>query len=253
MDNPTFLNEEDIPMVHQDEEDYDDYNTPNTSWIDETSFTVPDTTEATSDLRLKQKQKRDKIVSLHKYLSVTGDPDLADLDRFTIRKNLKTGNIEFLLLNGNKHWQSLPNKGTGKCLAPKTLREKFGGLNIMKSVLSLDETSSALERSFKASTKLRHELSLPTDLEMETIPLEELSSLVKDIHVKTREASQSTDLDTREILGIDQALQSIQGQLLNNTSKVTEINKSVKRDTKKLQEVENDPTYSDEQKRRKRY
>ena len=36
MDNPTFLNEEDIPMVHQDEEDYDDYNTPNTSWIDET-------------------------------------------------------------------------------------------------------------------------------------------------------------------------------------------------------------------------
>ena len=82
---------------------------------------------------------------------------------------------------------------------------------------------------------------------MESIPLEELSSLVKDIHVKTREASQSTDLDTQEILGIDQALQSIQGQLLNNTSKVTEINKSVKRDTKKLQEVENDPTYSDEQ------
>ena len=28
---------------------------------------------------------------------------LADLDRFTIRKNLKTGNIELLFLDGNKH------------------------------------------------------------------------------------------------------------------------------------------------------
>ena len=52
--------------------------------------------------------------------------------------------------------------------------------------------SPALERSFKAATKLKGEL--PTDLEMESIPLEELSSLVEDIHVKTSEASQNTDL-----------------------------------------------------------
>ena len=44
-------------MVHQDEEDYDDYNTPNTSRIDGTSFTVPDTTEATLNLTLKRKSK----------------------------------------------------------------------------------------------------------------------------------------------------------------------------------------------------
>ena len=49
----------------------------------------------------------------------------------------------------------------------------------------------------------------------------------------------------REFLGIDKALQSIQGELLNNTSRLTEINKSIERDTKKLQEVENDPAYSD--------
>ena len=51
----------------------------------------------------------------------------------------------------------------------------------------------------------------------------------------------------REFLGIDKTLQSIQGKLLDNTSKLTEINKSIKRDTKKLEEVENDLTYSDEQ------
>ena len=51
----------------------------------------------------------------------------------------------------------------------------------------------------------------------------------------------------REFLGIDKALQSIQGELLNNTSKLTEIDKRIKRDTKKLEEVKNDPGYTDEQ------
>ena len=82
---------------------------------------------------------------------------------------------------------------------------------------------------------------------MESIPPEELSSLVDGIHVKTRQASQNNDLDMREFLGIDKALQSTQSELLNNTSKLTEVDKSIKRDTKKLQEVENDPTYSHEQ------
>ena len=99
-----------------------------------------------------------------------------------------------------------------------------------------------MERSFKAATKIRREL--PTDIQIESIPLGELSSLVENIHVKTRETSQNTDLDMREFLGIDKALQSIQGELLNNTSKLTEINKRIIRDTKKLEEVENDPTYS---------
>ena len=50
-------------------------------------------------------------------------------------------------------------------------------------------------------------------------------------------------------LWIDKALQSIQGELVNNTAKLTEINKRIEKDTKKLKEVENDPTYTYEQKR----
>ena len=50
----------------------------------------------------------------------------------------------------------------------------------------------------------------------------------------------------RELLRTDKALQSIQGELINNISKLTEINKRIKRDIKKLEEVENDPTYTDE-------
>ena len=81
MDNPRLVDEEIIQMVHQDE-DYDDYNTPNTSRIDETSFMEPDTTEATSIFRLNKKVKRDKLAVLYRHLKVTSNLDLIDLDRF---------------------------------------------------------------------------------------------------------------------------------------------------------------------------
>ena len=97
----------------------------------------------------------------------------------------------------------------------------------MKNFLTIDETPTALERSFKAATKVRREL--PTDIETESIPLMELSPLGEDIHVKTREASQNTDLDMQEFLGIDKALQTIQGELVNNTSKLSEINERIKK------------------------
>ena len=57
MDNPRFVNEEEMPLVQ--DENYDNYGTPNTSRVDETSFTEPDATETTSTLRLNQKVKRD--------------------------------------------------------------------------------------------------------------------------------------------------------------------------------------------------
>ena len=84
IDNPIFVDEETIPMVQ--DEDYDNYGTPNTSRVDETSFTVTDTTEATSTLQLRQKVKRDKITALYTHLNVTGDPGLAEIDRFMIKK-----------------------------------------------------------------------------------------------------------------------------------------------------------------------
>ena len=73
-------------------------------------------------------------------------------------------------------------KQTGDFFKPKTLRDRFSGVNTMKNFLGIDRT-----------TKLSREL--PTDLQMERIPLKDLLSLAEDIHIKTREASQNTDLD----------------------------------------------------------
>ena len=107
--------------------------------------------------------------------------------------------------------------------------------------LGIEITPPLFERSISAASKLKSKL--PTDLQMESIPFKELSSLTEEIHIKTQEVSQNTSLDMREFLAIDKALQSIQGELLKNTSKLTEIATR----TKKLEEVKNDPTYTDEQ------
>ena len=128
MDNPTFIDEEDIPMVHQDEEDYDDnYSTPDTSRA-ETSFIELDTQEkATLTLRLKQKVKRDKIIALYKHLNVTGNPGLADMDQFIIKKKKKpkTGNTDLLFLDGKNQWQSVTNKRTSEFLSAKTIKKNL--------------------------------------------------------------------------------------------------------------------------------
>lgn len=56
-----------------------------------------------------------------------------------------------------------------------------------------------------------------------------LTSLAEDIHDKMRKTSQNTDFDMRKYLGIDKALQSIQVEMVNNTSNLTEIDKRVRK------------------------
>ena len=55
MDNAKFVEKETIPLVQ--DEDYDDYNTPDTSRVHQTSFTEPDAAKATLTLQLRQKVK----------------------------------------------------------------------------------------------------------------------------------------------------------------------------------------------------
>ena len=61
------------------------------------------------------------------------------------------------------------NKTIGEFFAPKTLRDRFGGLNTRKNFLGIDKTPPALEKYFKAAAKLK--AGLTTDLDMESILL----------------------------------------------------------------------------------
>ena len=72
-------------------------------------------------------------------------------------------------------------KQTSEFLAPKTLRDRFGGVNAMSNFLGNDGIPHVLERCFKATAMLK--LKSPTNIEMESIPLVELLSLAEDIYV----------------------------------------------------------------------
>ena len=85
---------------------------------------------------------------------------------------------------------------------------------------------------------------------MEDIPLQDLSTLAEQVHIATREAATNTDLDMREFLRIDKALRRVQGEIINNTAKLSELDKQLDRDRGKLEEIKDDPSYSEELKDR---
>ena len=108
MDNPGFVDEENIPLVH--EGDYNDCNTPDTSILQKTqiltgsllTFTDPNTTKTKSTLQLQQKVKQDKIIAMYSHLNVTDILDLINLDQFKITTDTKNKAAVFELYNGDK-------------------------------------------------------------------------------------------------------------------------------------------------------
>ena len=246
MDNPAYVDDVDIDMDDLDiapEDDGDIYNTPNTIRVDEEETPLL----PLSTLRLKQQVLSNKLDSLYHHLGTKESLDFVNLDQFKMKTNSKTGITDLLWYNG-ENWVSLTNQRTGEFLAVSKLKTKFGGLTPMKNFLNLEQTPRSIDRSIKAANLLKSEI--PTQSDIENIPLFDLSSVVEDIRIKTREASQNTDLDMREFLGISKALQSINGELRNNTAKLSELDKRIKRDTAKLQEIEDNPEgFSEEQKK----
>ena len=82
---------------------------------------------------------------------------------------------------------------------------------------------------------------------MDNISLQDLSRVIINVEHEIREASQNTDLDMREMLGLDKALQRVQGELANNLGKLTSINEHIEHEQQKLDVIANDATYTDEQ------
>ena len=243
MDNPAY--DVDIEMDDVDiapEDDGDIYNTPNTTRVDEEETPLL----PTSTLRLKQQVLRNKLDALYHHLGTKVSLGFVDFDWLKTKTNSKTGITDLLRYNG-ENWVALTNQRTGEFSAVSTLKTKFGDLPLMQKFLNLEQTPPSTDRSMKAAALLKSEI--PTQTDIEIIPLFDLSSVVEDIRIKTREASQNTDLDMGEFLGISIALQSINGELHNNTAKLSELDKRIKRDTAKLKEIEDNPEgFSEEQK-----
>ena len=157
MDNPRFVDNEDIPFI--DDEDYDNdyaqFDTPDTSTMEETSFTR-DTKPKQPDDRLSRMLLHDHIVELYRYLDVDpGNVDLVNTDLFKAEKSKNRVVGIYYFDDNDKTLFRLTNERTGKFLAKSTLQKIFGGVDKMKRILVTKG-----DRSFTASKNCKNNYQL---------------------------------------------------------------------------------------------
>ena len=78
---------------------------------------------------------------------------------------------------------------------------------------------------------------VPTSKEVESLELKDLSSTITKVTDVIGETSQSS-LPMRELLGLNKALQRIQGELVNGTGKLTELEQDIAENQRILKEEE---------------
>ena len=213
MMEPDFIDEEQIPLL-QREDNYDDGYDNNIA--NETSFIEHDDTiiqnEATqAELRLREKHLDEK------------DKRFNALERVFQVKISSEERSKFRLVNGVLQYKKSPGeytnvtKSNGEFLDESTLRSRLGA-HLAQRLLGI-EAPKVDKNRYKSMLN-----ELPTELEMEDLaPQKLLNVLTEVVSVAT-----NTDLDMREFDGIDKALTRMKGELLNNASKLSEVDEQLK-------------------------
>ena len=199
---------------------------------------IPTTSSAQRD-ELKHQKLRD----LYSHLGVkNGDTNLASIERFRIRL-INDSQTVFEFLKNNGEWVNLTDKRSGKWLTDATLKTKLGGENGMLQVLGVE----GLPERFKRQKTLARKLlpNIPTDLEMESIPMQDLGRTASDVDSELRRSFD--ELPMRELLGLDRALQRIQGELANNVAKLGQLDTHIDHENKKLETMKTVANYTEEQ------
>ena len=122
-------------------------------------------------------------------------------------------------------------KSNGEFLAESTMRSRLGA-SLARSLLGIETPSSVRSRTRVLIQEI------PTELEMDEFLLKGSRKSSTEV---TRSIGTNTDLDMREFLGIDKALNENQGELANNVGKLTEIDEHITRENNKLAEIRDSP------------
>ncbi|XP_066927252.1 tropomyosin-2-like [Clytia hemisphaerica] len=216
MFEPTI--EENIPMETKNNDD-EDYVYENEAYNDEetTTFTDPtrsstpytyddEPTENHPSIENQRRQiKRSKISDLYKHMKWEFD-NSAELyldDKFTI-KNEKGRNQLYFIKNSKEY----------------SLTKNNGEFRSQKTINTIINPS---EQTILAVSKILDDT--PTMIEMQTMTSEQIIETVKTL---SRDIATNTDLEMREMLGLDKALTRFKGELVNNASKLTEIDEQIK-------------------------
>ena len=156
----------------------------------------------------------------------------------------------------------------GGVIQPYTLRyleNKYGIAFIRETLSFQDYVQKSKTAQHQAAKQTLQELSTaekniqPKDVS-NTIELQELTNTAAkaDATVETmltdwnlelpyvaNKHTQTEGLTLRELQGLDKALQSIRGELTNNLAKLTDIDKDIAKEKRKLQEAEDEISKSD--------
>ena len=135
---------------------------------------------------------------------------------------------------------NLTNINTKKGLALSTIAGSRGGAAVIRGELGFSDYIRP--QKISAATRLALQEANDTltaaNAKLESAPPQDLPAVASDA-VKTLETTLSDapeQLPLREIRGLDKALQTIRGELVNNLAKLTELDNHITREQNKLDE-----------------
>lgn len=160
---------------------------------------------------------KQEVENLYKHMSYDSENIDLNLDRFKV-ENEKGFTI--LSFHKNGKWYALTKKTDGTFKTPLVIGKIF--------------TKGDLRQLGVSPIQKLDEIVL-TPKEVEHIELKDLNARITEIHDVIGDPQ---SLPTRELLGLDKALQRIQGEIVNGTSKLTELDDAIQRNKRKLGEAE---------------
>lgn len=215
--------EEDIPMETKNNDD-EDYTYENEAYNDEeTTFTEKDPTRSSTPYvydeptennplisppsieNQRYQIKKSKVSDLYKHMKWEFDNsvELYLDDKFEIRN--EKGRNQLYFIKNDKEYSLTKNNGE------------------FRSQKTINTIINPSEQTILAVSKILNDT--PTMIEMRTMTGEQIIEIVKTL---SRDIATNTDLEMREMLGLDKALTRFKGELVNNASKLTEVDEQIK-------------------------
>ena len=219
MFEPEFVDDENIPLLHRDD-DIDDSVYEDSQA--ETSFNNDDVIQQeANEIELRRRERNlekldTEINALERGFNVKIPPE--ERGRFRMSS-------DYLQVEKSPGEYVSVTKPNGEFFAASTLRTRLGA-PLARSLLGIETRDRVLIQK------------IPTELEMDDLSPQRVGEVITKV---TRDMSTNTDLDMREFEGIDKALTRIQGELANNAGKLTELDEHLKREQGKLAEIETSP------------
>ena len=167
---------------------------------------------------------KDKVESFYRSTGIT--PDFIDYNNFHTDDD---GHLFY------KKVRLTYRNDPSKFLSLHTLRSKFNSVTDMRRQLGVSEYNPKL--SSKAISTL-HETQRKLPVNVEEIPMQELPQAATET---INELETDPPLPMREIIALNESLQSIRGELVNNLAKLSELDKHIEYEKQKLADMDDDP------------